>query len=60
MRCSETGPIVTVEKFMEPDVVFELRITIEPNRSAIGCAAPVHIFRKDVDNTMLDLFSDLV
>lgn len=49
-----------MEELVEPDVVSEVGISIQPDGPTIGCTTPIRITSKDVNDAMLNFFRNFV
>lgn len=59
MRRSQPPAIISMEELVEENVISKVGVTIEFLVPTVRRTPAVHVASKDVNETMLDLFSDL-
>lgn len=53
---TESTTVVTVEELVEEQVVPEVRVPVQLGVAAVACSSAFFVPRKDVDQSMLNLF----
>lgn len=57
MGCTQSSTIVSMEEFIEMDVIPEMRISVEFRVTAINGSSTMFISAKEMDESVLDFLS---